>query len=211
MNIKGILFDLDGVLIDSETSYTRFWDSIEREFPTGIPDYALAIKGQTLSKILGNYPDAETRARIMDRIHDFESNMRYGINPGVIEFLSDIRAHGVKTAIVTSSDDVKMSFLFEQLPQLRPYFDCVVDGSMVSHSKPHPEPYLTGAACLDLNPRDCVVFEDSFQGMESGKAAGCAVVGVATTFPEIRVREHVHTVIDTFEDITLSRLREMLG
>lgn len=180
--IKGILFDLDGVLIDSETQYTAFWTEIEKIYPTGIPDYPMAIKGTTLSKILENYPDDGTRQDIIDRIHRFEDIIRYHEYPGVSSFLRDVKAHGIATAIVTSSDNVKMGYLFEQLPGLRPWFDTVIDGTMVSRSKPDPEPYLTGARMLGLEPQQCVVFEDSFQGIASGIAAGCHVIGVTTTF-----------------------------
>lgn len=211
MNIKGILFDLDGVLIDSEESYTRFWNEIETIFPTGIPDYAHAIKGTTLSKILMHYPEGEVRDEIVRRIHQFENEIRYSVYPGVVEFLSDLVANQVRTAIVTSSDDVKMGHFFSQLPQMRHYFDAIVDGSMVSHSKPHPEPYLTGAAALRLSPEECVVFEDSFQGIESGLAAGCTVVGVAGTFPREEIEARAPHTVEGFKGLTLRSLKAMLS
>lgn len=199
--IKGVLFDLDGVLIDSETSYTRFWNEIERIYPTGIPDYALAIKGTTLSSILEAYPEGAVRDDIIRRIHEFEDTLEYHIYPGVTEFVNSLKTNGVKRAIVTSSDKVKMGYLAGQLPGLLELFDAVVDGSMVTHSKPDPEPYQRGAAALGLPTEECVVFEDSFQGMASGEAAGCRVVGVCTTFPRSRVLKHADRAIDGFEGL----------
>lgn len=208
--IKGILFDLDGVLIDSETQYTKFWSEIEKVYPTGIPDYPMAIKGTTLSKILLNYPDGNVRQDIIDRIHQFEDIIRYHEYPGVTDFLRDLKANGIATAIVTSSDDVKMGYLFEQLPDLRQWFDTIVDGSMVSHSKPDPEPYLKGAEMLGLKPEECVVFEDSFQGIASGLAAGCHVIGVTTTFSADKMKSHVPVTVSGFEDMTYEKMLEML-
>lgn len=199
--VNGVLFDLDGVLIDSETSYTRFWNGIEEVYPTGIPDYALAIKGTTLSKILESYPEGAVRDDIIRRIHEFEDRLEYHVYPGVYDFLESLREAGVKRAIVTSSDKVKMGYLAEQLPGLLERFDGVVDGSMVSRSKPDPEPYQLGAARLGLKPEECVVFEDSFQGMASGEAAGCRVIGVCTTFPRERVLKHADCAIDGFEGL----------
>lgn len=211
MNPKGILFDLDGVIIDSESAYSDFWNSIERDFPTGIPNFAAAIKGMTLPKIFQFYPDAKVRDEIMRRIEELEETFKYYIFPGVTRFLRELRNKGVKTAIVTSSSAEKMKSLYEQLPDLTKYFDAVIDGSMVKHGKPHPEPYLTGAETLGLKPEDCVVFEDSYQGMESGKEAGCKVVGVCTTFPEDKVSELTPYTINSFENMNVKNLDKMLS
>lgn len=209
--VKGVLFDLDGVLIDSETSYTRFWAGIERVYPTGIADYPLVIKGTTLSQILENYPEGDVRDDIIRRIHEFEDRLEYHVYPGVYSFLESLRENGVRRAIVTSSDKVKMGYLAGQLPELLERFDGVVDGSMVTHSKPHPEPYERGAALLGLRPEECVVFEDSFQGMASGEAAGCRVIGVCTTFPRERVLEHAPCAIDSFEGLDYAGLTALVS
>ena len=170
----------------------------------------MAIKGTTVSKILENYPDDGTRQGIIDRIHRFEDIIRYHKYPGVSSFLRDVKAHGIATAIVTSSDNVKMGYLFEQLPGLRPWFDTVIDGTMVSRSKPDPEPYLTGARMLGLEPQQCVVFEDSFQGIASGIAAGCHVIGVTTTFSPEKMKSHVPLTVSGFEDMTYDKMIGLL-
>lgn len=206
-NEFGVLFDLDGVLIDSERSYTEFWAGIERDYPTGIPDYPLAIKGTTLSQIIAHYPEGEIRDAIVARIHEFEKVIRYGLCDGVAQFLDSLQAAGVPMAIVTSSDDVKMKELFVQLPGLRNYFGAVVDGTMVSRSKPDPEGYCLGAAKLGLDPKQCYVFEDSLQGLQAGMASGATVIGVASTFPSSKLQNHAHAIIDSFRGFTLTDLR----
>ncbi|MDE6524793.1 MAG: HAD hydrolase-like protein, partial [Paramuribaculum sp.] len=104
----GALFDLDGVIIDSETLYTGFWNDIEAEFPTGIPDYAIAIKGRTLESIMEEYPTEEIRREITRRLMDFQASMRFTPLPGAVEMLEALAAAGVPSALVTSSDAVKM-------------------------------------------------------------------------------------------------------
>lgn len=201
----GALFDLDGVLVDSETLYTEFWTSMESRFPTGDPDYAINIKGMTLTRILGNYPE-EQRDDVVRAIHEFEDTMVYPVMPGVYDFLGALRSAGMPAAIVTSSDNVKMDYLFRQHPEFRELFDVVINGSMVTRSKPHPEGYLKAAEAIGMDPADCLVFEDSIQGLQAGRASGARVVGVATTFPRERVAPLADVVIETFEGLTINDL-----
>lgn len=199
----GALFDLDGVLIDSESLYTRFWNEMESRFPTGDPNYAYNIKGMTLSHILKNYPE-EQRAPLLDALHDFENTMVYPVMPGVYEFLAKLRQAGASMAIVTSSDNVKMGYLYAQHPDLREFFDVTIDGSMVTKSKPDPEGYLRAAAAIGMDPADCYVFEDSLQGLEAGRRSGARVVGLATTFPREKVEPLADVTLDTFEGLEIS-------
>lgn len=187
MKEYGALFDLDGVLIDSETTYTRFWEEIERIYPTGIPNYPVAIKGTTLGEIMRNYADEAVRADILRRIVDFQEHMVYDIYPGVEAFLESLTAHGIPAAIVTSSDDRKMQLLFEQHPTFRRHFKAVIDASMVTRSKPDPQGYLLAAEAVGVAPERCFVFEDSLQGLAAGRASGATVVGIATTYPAERL------------------------
>lgn len=204
---RGALFDLDGVLIDSERLYTRFWIDIEKIYPTGIADFPLVIKGNTLFKILDTYfPDPEVQADITRRVHEFEHEIRYPVYDGVREFLSDLRSRSFMTAVVTSSDNDKMEGLWSQVPDLREYFDTVITGSDVTRSKPDPQGYLLAARRLGCDPRDCYVFEDSFQGLEAGMAAGATVIALATTNPRESLKGKAHEIIDGFTGFTVDRL-----
>lgn len=201
----GALFDLDGVLIDSESLYTIFWDDMERRFPTGDPDYAYNIKGKTLVSILTNYPE-EQRCEVVKALHDYEQSMVYPVMPGVYELLGKLRAAGAAMAIVTSSDKVKMGYLYRQQPRFAELFDLIIDASMVTRSKPDPQGYLMAAEKLGLDPKDCLVFEDSMQGLQAGRASGARVIGMATTFPVERVAPLADVVLTTFEGVELSDL-----
>lgn len=202
----GALFDLDGVLIDSETTYTRFWTEIDCIYPTGIENYALAIKGTTLPEIMKHYDDSRVRADILRRITEFQESMTYELYPGVVDFLSILRDSSVPMAIVTSSDDRKMAHLFRQHPGFQKLFDAIVDASMVTRSKPDPQGYLLGAEKIGVAPEDCFVFEDSLQGLKAGRAAGAVVVGLATTYPAQKIAPLADKVIDGLGGVTLEDL-----
>lgn len=204
--MKAALFDLDGVIVDSESSYTVFWESMEGLYPTGIPDYAHAIKGTNLTKILAHYSSAAVRDDIVNRLHRFESIMDFPLYPGALELLAAMEARGISRALVTSSDDTKMSYLEAKLPELCSHFNAVITGSMVRRSKPHPEGYLRGAAALGADPADCWVFEDSLQGLRAGRDSGARVVAIATTNTREAVAPLADIVFDSIADVNLDLL-----
>ncbi len=105
--------------------------------------------------------------------------MQYPVYPGVMEFLRELRESGVPSAIVTSSDNVKMDLLFARRPELRGMIDALVTGSMVTRSKPDPEGYLKGAGLIGVPIERCYVFEDSMQGLQAGRSSGAKVIGIA--------------------------------
>lgn len=206
------LFDLDGVLIDTEPVYTGIWHKIEKVYPTGIENFALKIKGNTLAQILDIYfPDKERREGVCRMLEGCEDDMTFPIFDGVIDFLDDLSRAGIPSVIVTSSNDSKMKRLADQQPRFMSYFADIVTDSSVTHSKPHPEPYIVGAAKIGVDSADCIVFEDSFAGMAAGRAAGSAVVGVATTNPRESIVGKADAIIDGFGGLTVSSLLEMLS
>lgn len=118
----GFLFDLDGVLIDSEREYTRIWSEIDRKYPTGIENFAIKIKGQTLPEILNKHYPPELHQAVTDELNRMEQQMRYEWLPGARELLENIRSRGFKAVLVTSSNDIKMQHLREERPELEGYF-----------------------------------------------------------------------------------------
>ena len=192
------LFDFDGVIVDSESQYTLFWQHIENTYPTGIPDYAYAIKGTNLESILRHYDSEAVRNDIVERLHRYEAEMAYPVYDGARELLAELGRRGVGRAIVTSSDSYKMGLVYKALPWLRDNVDVIVDGTMVSRGKPHPEGYLKAAQALGVAPQRCVVFEDSLQGLQAGRASGAAaVVALATTNPREAVSQLADAVFNT--------------
>lgn len=204
--ISGVLFDLDGVLIDTEGIYTGIWKEIEAHFPTGIPDFALVIKGNTLPKILQSYFCTEDHRAIISMLKEREDNMEYPVFEGVMDFLHQLAVAGIPCAIVTSSSDRKMDLIRKRIPDFMSCFDALITDSKVEHSKPHPDPYLKGAKALGVDPRKCIVFEDSYSGLEAGKAAGAKVVALATTNPYDTLVDRADMVIWGFKDVILEEL-----
>lgn len=199
MNLQqiGFLFDLDGVIIDSERVYSDFWRGINEEYPTGIEKFELKIKGTTIYDILQRYfPDPSVSVRIMDRLIEFERNFVYEACDGAVGLLDNLCARGIPCALVTSSDEAKMNNLWRQMPELQSRFDIVVDGGMVTRSKPDPEGYIMAASKLGLNPQDCVVVEDARLGMQAGRSAGAFVVGITSTLG----RDAVDGLADIYMD-----------
>lgn len=202
----GVLFDLDGVLIDSETTYTKFWSEIGKIYPTSVENFAIAIKGTTLPSILKYFPDADVREDIVKRLGNFQNQMEFPLFPGAKELLEGLKYAEIPTAIVTSSDASKMQLLFSQHPWFPELLTAIIDASKVTKSKPDPQGYLLGADAIGVEPTRCYVFEDSLQGLAAGRAAGARVIGVATTYSRDRITPLADMVIDSVADITAEML-----
>lgn len=202
---EAALFDLDGVLIDTEGTYTEFWDEMAREYHKPAT-FAHDIKGTTLARILDSHFPAELHAHIEQMIHDFEDRMVFRMFDGAGEFIDTLADMGIPMAIVTSSDDKKMHALGLQLPGLLAKMTVIVDGSMVTRSKPDPQGYLMAAEHLGKRPERCIVFEDSLQGLEAGRRAGCKVVALATTNPVEKVRPLAQVVIEEWNETSPAKL-----
>ncbi len=209
-NHIGFLFDLDGVLIDSERRYTEIWSEINRRIPTGVDGFEQKIKGTTLENILDSYFSESDRPEVVRILKAREHNMVYNYCPGARDLLEKIQQANLKAALVTSSNDVKMARLWQQIPELKTFFTVVIDGNMVSRSKPDPEGYLTGAKAIGSIPESCVVFEDSLQGVKAGKAAGSYVVGVAGTLPETVISPYCDIVVNSLTQIDFNLLCGMM-
>ena len=194
------LFDLDGVILDTEGSYTAFWDDYgSRHFSE--KDFGLKIKGQTLVKILGDYfPEENERKAITDAINDFERNMSYPFVPGVENYIKSLKSNGIRTAVVTSSNLLKMENVYRCHPGFREMFDIILTSEDFSESKPSPYCYLKAMKLFGAGPEDCVVFEDSLAGLQAARASGAFVTALTTTNPEEVVRNYADLVIRDFND-----------
>lgn len=208
--IKGVLFDLDGVLIDTEGTYTQFWEAVDRRFPTGVEGFAQVIKGSNLHNILHTYfATEELRAQVNDMLNAFQRDMRYDYFPGAIELLEELKSQGIGCCIVTSSDKKKMESLYAQHPDFTSHFDAIVTGNMVSEPKPSPECFLLGAQQLGIDIKDCVVIEDSINGLKAGMASGARVIGLATTCTREAIAPHCHLVMGDISDINIDTILEL--
>lgn len=201
-----VLFDFDGVLVDTETQYTHMWDAIGRDF-LGEEGFGWKIKGQTLKNIYASYiPDPELQEAVTVRLDEYERQMVYEFIPGVPEFLNALKEAGVPTAIVTSSNDKKMANVYRALPELTSMVDRILTSEHFTKSKPDPECFLKGMELLGGTPADTVIFEDSIHGLTAARASGAKVIGLATTFPAERITSLCDMVIQDFSELNISDL-----
>ena len=206
------LFDFDGVVVDTEPQYSLFWDEKGEKYHPEIPEFGHHIKGQTLTQIYSQYflhPEG-LQSEITRELLDFETRMSFEFIPGVVDFMKELRRKGVKIAIVTSSNDQKMANAHRALPELKSMVDAIITADKVTHSKPHPECFLLGAKTLQMPIDRCIVFEDSFHGLESGNRAGMKVIGLATTNPASSIADKASLVISDFVDFTYEKMVTVL-
>lgn len=207
-----LLFDLDGVLIDSEARYSELWKEINKKFYTGIDNLETVIKGTTLPDILSRYfPEPSIRSQVEIMCIEGEANMRYGLNPGVDSLLKELQRRNIPVAMVTSSDEVKMNHLWEILPELKQYFSTIIASEDVSRSKPDPEGYIKAAERLGIVAERCIVVEDSVQGIRAGKSAGAFVVGISTTLGRDAISKYADIIIDSMEEFELDKYIEIIS
>ena len=199
--IKAALFDLDGVVFNTEPQYTVFWGAQCREFHPELPGLEHRIKGQTLVQIYDEWfagELADQQALITERLNRFEQQMDYDYVAGFEAFIAKLHSEGVKTAVVTSSNRPKMEAVYRKRPEFCDLFDAILTSEDFERSKPDPDCYLKAAQRFGVEPEDCVVFEDSFNGLKSGRAAGMYVVGLATTNDAEAIRPLCDEVISNF-------------
>lgn len=205
MDIKATLFDLDGVLIDTEFYYTDFWRRQGEKYFPEINGFEFVIKGQSLKSIYDTYfknmPNA--REQIYLELIEQEKNMIYDYISGAKEFVEDCK-NKMLTALVTSSSESKMNNLYRQLPSIKHLFNTIVTAEDITNSKPDAECYLLAAKRLNLKCEECIVFEDSIAGIKAGKSAGMKVVGLATTCTEKELTGKADIIIKNFSNLNIN-------
>ena len=188
--IRGLLFDLDGVLVNTNPLHARAWQELAEEL--GIPftpadhEAFLGIsRAQCLDIMLkkGKRSLSESeKERLCTRKNDRYREMigtltPAALLPGVPEFLRAARAEGYRIGLGSVSKNA--GFLLQRL-EIGPLFDAVIDGTQIVKGKPDPEVFLKGARALNLLPEQCVVFEDSAAGIEAAHRGGMKAVGIGT-------------------------------
>lgn len=207
--LKSALFDLDGVVFDTEPQYTVFWGSQCRLYHPEHPGLEHEIKGSTLTQIYDrwfNGPLEKERDIITQRLDAFEQQMSFNYIDGFEAFVHDLRRHGVKTAVVTSSNVPKMESVYRQRQEFTQLFDAILTSEDFAYSKPHPDCYMRGAQRFGASPSECVVFEDSINGLRSGKASGAVVVGLSTTLPVESIRELSDVQISDYHSLDYEKI-----
>ncbi len=206
------LFDLDGVILDTEGQYSIYWAEQGRKYRPDLAHFDQKIKGTTLSSILEYFRDqAGVAEKLIEGLNAFEAHMDYRFIPGVARFIQELRSKGVKTAVVTSSNDLKMSRVYQAHPHFKELFDAILTADMFSKSKPHPDCYLLGAERFDTTAENCVVFEDSLHGLEAGNRAGMTVIGLITTNPASVIHDKAHYIMPDFSNFNYEKMCALIA
>ncbi len=202
MSYTAILFDMDGVVIDTHHSVTEFWLALIAEHQVELTqaDFQQHIYGcpaeHTFDKLFPQFTSSQRQA-IMTRLHDYELNLTYTEVPGVTTLLRNLKQFSIPTALVTSGDRWKVEVVASQLG-LDGLFTTQVTVNDIRRGKPDPEGYLLAAQRLDQAPERCLVFEDSVSGVKAAVAAGATCIGIrpAETAPALREVGASHTIPD---------------
>ena len=208
--MKTVIFDMDGLLVDSEVRALRAWrevaakhgiDGIDDLFPKiiGMNTYT---RGELFRSVYGeNYPYTECNEEVRSLAHGYEAETPVPLKKGVRELLSYFRENGFKIAIASSGllatieRRMKYHGIFD-------YFDVIVSGEMVKNSKPDPEIFLLCSEKLGVHPEEITVFEDSQNGIKAAHAAGMRPVMVPDLFaPEKDVAALAYAVCSSLAEV----------
>ena len=208
MSFKAVLFDMDGVIVDNLPYHVEAWLLFcERN---GIPltkeVFYMELNGMNSKDTFEWFYKKEmTRAEV--EVLEEEKELLYrGFYAehrkpaeGLLDFLQELRAKGIKTALATSAGPGNIDFIVDGLG-IRDQFDAIIGGAEVRKGKPDPEIYLKAAALVGVDPADCWVIEDSLQGIASGLNAGMQVVGITTSHTAEELA-HTHWIAADFVDL----------
>ncbi|MDQ0089182.1 beta-phosphoglucomutase [Paenibacillus anaericanus] len=188
--MKGAIFDLDGVIVDTAKYHYLAWRSLAERLGFEFTEaHNERLKGvsrveslRILLEVGGVEATEEERLEMADTKNKEYINYISQLDPseilpGAKEYLELLRSQGVKIALGSASKNAE--FILSRL-SITDLFDAVIDGTKVSKAKPDPEVFLAASGALQLNPLDCVVFEDAEAGVQAGKAAGSKVVGIGS-------------------------------
>lgn len=208
----GVLFDWDGVIIDSSRQHERAWELLASEEGLDLlPGHfksGFGKKNEVIIPALGWGDDPAEVRRLADRKEELYRGLVAAegvlVLPGVRDLLAALKEEAIPRAVGSSTPRGNLDALFA-VTGLDVYFDAVVCGSDVIHGKPDPEVFLKGAASLSLSPRRCVVVEDAFAGIEAARRGGMKVVGVSTTNP-LESLKGCDLAVTTLAELTPMRL-----
>jgi len=200
---QGVLFDMDGVLVDSTRAVARVWAQWARERGFD-PEYVTRVAHgrpsmATIRELLPN-ADHEAENRIVEtrEIEDVEG---IATCPGATELLESLPPD--RWVLVTSSTRPLAEVRLRAGGHRKPKH--IITGSDIAHGKPHPEPFLKAAAMLGVGPEKCLVIEDAPAGIQAGKAAGCRVLALRTTMSdEVLGRAHPDWIADSCASVRLT-------
>lgn len=201
---------MDGVIVDNHHYHTQAWQTFCKKhgMPLTEEDYRDNINGRTAPAIMQYlFGEEITQELILEYTIEKESLYRelfaphLSLTPGLKVYLQNARDAKIPMAVATSAPTENVEFTLDGLG-IRSYFSAILDQHAVTKGKPDPEVYTKACAALELSPAHCVVFEDAISGIKAGLAAGCTVIGVATSHSKDELTASKKNIYD-FNEITI--------
>ena len=215
--IKGVILDMDGVIVDSEEHHFEAWRQLSIRHGLNLSDQDIKKDfGRRNRDVLGEVFERELSEEEIQDLDDEKEALYRELHrsnikpaPGLMQFLANLKGSEIKTAIGSSAPLANIEFVMDSLG-LSPWIDAFAHSGMVQKGKPDPEIFLKAAELIGISPEDCVVFEDSFPGIQAGLSAGMKVIAVATTHPENELGI-AHGVVKDFQSLGKKGMEEILG
>ena len=216
-NTQAVIWDMDGVLVDTAPFHLKTWHETFREkgvtfteedFRRNFGQRADAIVRNTLGQALSQN---EVDAIVEQKNRNFRQAVRHSIKPlpGAVELIKLLNERGFRIALASSAPIENIHLLIEALG-IYNLFQSVVSGREVPESKPSPQLFLLAARRLGVDPENCVVIEDAVAGVTAAKRAGMHCVAVTSTNPPERLQE-ADLIVDTLESVAVEELEKLLG
>ena len=216
---KAVLFDMDGVMVDTELLQSQAFESVMAEYGVINPEKnehgTIHVSGATtpetweiLKKRYGFEADtseltSKKRAAVMTVIEGGVDAL-----PGLYALLEDLKAHDIKIAVGSSAQRERIEIVLDKLG-IREYFSAIVSAADVTHGKPHPEVYLKAAAAVGADPSDCVVIEDAYTGAQAAMAAGAKLVAVPHQYTKNMDFSEADLIVESLAELDYSKLSEL--
>jgi len=206
------IFDMDGVLVKNAHFH-------ERAFLEYFSQYGIVLEpemhgrgnNELMKELFPNKSDEERQQLSEEKEAYYRKIYSPHIKPaaGLIELLNSLKKEKVLIAVGSSAPQVNIDFVLDRL-NIRKYFDAIIGAAIVKQAKPAPDIYLKAAEVLNVTPSNCLVFEDAIAGIESAKAAGMKVVGLATTLPKEKLK-NTDCIIDDFTQISFNKIKQLIS
>lgn len=211
-----VIFDMDGVIVDTNPFHKETINQFCKKYGFKLTDEELRTKiyGRTnhewIPALFGTLTQEELEAYAFEKEQMFREAYAAHIKPveGLVAFLDMLMQNNIPRSIATSAPRANVDFVLNGTG-IGKYFDIILDESMVTNGKPHPEVYIKSAKALNLPNAQCIVIEDSLSGIQAGKAAGSKVIGITTTHTPEEMSA-TDLVIGNFNSLSLDQLKALV-
>lgn len=207
---------MDGVIVNNTEYHERSWQIFYDRHDLGSDkDFRTEVLGHTTRDHLQDVFGRELKEKEIRKLSDEKEKIYRDIYSdeiepvaGLIPFLKDLKNRGIQTALATAATEANVEFVLGRT-DTRDFFDELVDATMAEKGKPDPEIFLVAAGRLGKEPLECIVFEDSVNGIKAAKNAGMNVVALTTTLPEKDLPE-ADLYISKFTEISMDKLVSLM-